>query len=51
MILQVLSLQHLNLDKISFSNIPQWIKDAKESRGDDVKILLVGNKSDIEDKR
>lgn len=36
---------------MSFSSVPQWIKDAQESRGNDVKIVLVGNKIDVEDKR
>jgi GTPase SAR1 family protein len=39
------------LDHTSFESIPKWIADAKEARGNDVKFVLVGNKSDIEDKR
>ncbi len=39
------------VDKVSFNNVPQWVRDAKETRGNDVKIVLVGNKTDVEDKR
>ncbi|KAI5969610.1 ryh1 [Candida margitis] len=34
-------------NKKSFSNLDKWIKDVKVERGDDVVIVLVGNKSDL----
>jgi len=41
----------LFIDIQSFNNIPIWLKDAKETRGNDVKIILIGNKVDLADKR
>ncbi|KAK6453870.1 ras family-domain-containing protein [Scheffersomyces xylosifermentans] len=39
-------------NKKSFNNLDKWIKDVKLERGDDVIIVLVGNKSDLaNDKR
>ncbi|EMG48829.1 YPT6 GTP-binding protein YPT6 [Candida maltosa Xu316] len=39
-------------NKKSFDNLDKWIKDVKLERGDDVIIVLVGNKSDLaSDKR
>ncbi|KAK6464376.1 ras family-domain-containing protein [Scheffersomyces coipomensis] len=39
-------------NKKSFNNLDKWIKDVKLERGDDVIIVLVGNKSDLSnDKR
>ncbi|CAK9437011.1 uncharacterized protein LODBEIA_P14820 [Lodderomyces beijingensis] len=39
-------------NKKSFTNLDKWIKDVKLERGDDVIIVLVGNKSDLaSDKR
>ncbi|EGW33983.1 uncharacterized protein SPAPADRAFT_59389 [Spathaspora passalidarum NRRL Y-27907] len=39
-------------NKKSFLNLDKWIKDVKLERGDDVIIVLVGNKSDLaNDKR
>ena len=37
--------------KDSFKNVDKWINDLKEFGDDDVAILLVGNKCDLEDKR
>ena len=37
--------------KSSFLLIDKWIKDLKESAGDNVIILLLGNKSDLTSKR
>ncbi|CCE42656.1 GTP-binding protein YPT6 [Candida parapsilosis] len=34
-------------NKKSFLNLDKWIKDVKVERGDDVVIVLVGNKSDL----
>ena len=28
-----------------------WVKEARDTRGEDVKIVLLGNKSDLEEKR
>jgi Ras-related protein Rab-6A len=39
-------------NKKSFNNLDKWIKDVKLERGDDVILVLVGNKSDLgNDKR
>jgi Ras-related protein Rab-6A len=35
----------------SFNNIGQWLEDVRAERGNDVVILLVGNKSDLSEKR
>ncbi|KAI8976854.1 ras-related protein rab-like protein-6A [Pilobolus umbonatus] len=35
----------------SFMNTSKWIDDVRAERGDDVIIVLVGNKSDLNDKR
>ncbi|CAO3631830.1 unnamed protein product [Cunninghamella blakesleeana] len=35
----------------SFNNTTKWIDDVRAERGDDVIIVLVGNKSDLNDKR
>ena len=35
----------------SFSETDKWIEDVRSQRGDDVVIVLVGNKTDLEDKR
>lgn len=39
------------LDLSSFNNTTKWIDDVRAERGDDVIIVLVGNKSDLNDKR
>ena len=33
--------------KTSFLNVSKWIEDVREERGDDVIIMLVGNKTDL----
>jgi len=38
-------------DKKSFENIESWLSQIKEEAGDDVTLLLVGNKADVVDKR
>lgn len=38
-------------NKKSFNNIEKWINDVKLERGDDVIIVIVGNKSDLSGKR
>ena len=35
----------------SFSNIEKWLNDIKTQSNPDVKIFLIGNKADLEDKR
>ena len=39
------------LDKFSFTNVQKWIDDAKAIRGNDLLIILVGNKIDMAEKR
>lgn len=38
-------------DRASFLNTSQWIEDVRAERGSDVIIMLVGNKTDLSDKR
>ena len=38
-------------DRASFLNTAQWIDDVRSERGNDVVIMLVGNKTDLVDKR
>ncbi|XP_075242933.1 ras-related protein Rab-6A-like [Convolutriloba macropyga] len=35
----------------SFKQVPKWIEDVRAERGSDVIIMLVGNKTDLADKR
>ena len=35
----------------SFEHVEKWIEDARNLREDDVILILVGNKSDLEDRR
>jgi small GTP-binding protein len=35
----------------SFNNIDKWIKDVREVAGKDINIMIVGNKTDISEKR
>ena len=39
------------LGKTSFNNVTKWIDDAKAIRGNDLMIMLVGNKIDMAEKR
>lgn len=39
------------LDRNSFLNTSKWIDDVRAERGTDVIIVLVGNKTDLNDKR
>lgn len=39
------------LSKSSFENIDLWLKELKANANPDVKVYLVGNKSDLEEKR
>ena len=38
-------------NKASFQHIDYWIKELKNESNPDTKIILIGNKSDLEDKR
>ena len=40
-----------NYSKKSFTEIDGWLKDLRQNSNPDVKIFLVGNKVDLEDKR
>ena len=35
----------------SFNQVDKWIEDVRAERGNDVIIMLVGNKTDLQDKR
>lgn len=39
------------IDAKSFQNTRKWIDDVRAERGNDVIIVLVGNKTDLNDKR
>ena len=39
------------LDSNSFQQVHKWIEDVRAERGTDVIIMLVGNKTDLQDKR
>eukprot|EP00920_Eleutheroschizon_duboscqi_P017476 GHVT01041737.1.p1 GENE.GHVT01041737.1~~GHVT01041737.1.p1 ORF type:complete len:129 (-),score=27.37 GHVT01041737.1:1508-1894(-) len=41
----------LRVDKASFHQTTKWIEDVRQERAEDVVIALVGNKTDISDKR
>jgi Ras-related protein Rab-6A len=38
-------------NKASFSNCDKWIEDVRAERGSEVVVMLVGNKTDLNDKR
>lgn len=38
-------------DRVSFQNTSKWVDDVRGERGNDVIIVLVGNKTDLNDKR
>jgi len=38
-------------NRASFMNTEQWIDDIRSERGNDVVIMMVGNKTDMQDKR
>ena len=46
-----ISVNNFWLDKTSFNNVTRWIEDAKAIRGNDLIIILVGNKIDLAEKR
>ena len=39
------------LDRASFLNTSKWIEDVRNERGNDVIIVIVGNKTDLSDRR
>lgn len=39
------------LDRTSFQNTRKWLTDVRSERGNDVVIILVGNKTDLSDSR
>jgi Ras-related protein Rab-6A len=39
------------VDRSTFENVQKWVKEARNNRGDDVMIAIVGNKIDDEAKR
>jgi Ras-related protein Rab-6A len=41
----------ISLDRASFVNTSKWIEDVRAERGADVVMVLVGNKSDLSEKR
>lgn len=41
----------LLVDRASFLNTGKWIEDVRTERGQDVVIMLVGNKTDVSDRR
>ena len=47
----MLTPRHHHLDAKSFQNTRKWIDDVRAERGNDVIIVLVGNKTDLNDKR
>lgn len=52
MYLSLLILFHLSsVDRASFQNTSKWIEDVRAERGNEVIIVLVANKTDLNDKR
>ena len=41
----------MDVDANSYNNLAKWIDNVREVRGDDAKILVLGNKKDLEDDR
>ena len=44
-------LSSLAADRQSFMSTSKWIDDVRSERGNDVIIVLVGNKADLSDRR
>ena len=47
----IISLLSFCVDANSFNQTNKWIDDVRTERGNDVIIMLVGNKTDLADKR
>ena len=45
------NLSNFNYSRKSFNSINSWLKDLKNNSSPDVKIFLVGNKTDLEKER
>ena len=41
----------INFSKKSFDEVDLWLKDLKSNSNPDIKVFLIGNKADLEDKR
>ena len=41
----------ITLDKESFHAIHKWVSDARNLQGEDLQVVLVGNKTDLEESR
>ncbi len=39
------------IDRASFGSVKQWVTDARQYKGESLKLMLVGNKMDVADKR
>lgn len=46
-----INIYHFFADANSFQQTSKWIDDVRTERGSDVIIMLVGNKTDLSDKR
>ncbi|CDJ34287.1 RAB6 protein, putative [Eimeria mitis] len=44
-------IEDVRADRASFVNTTKWIEDVRAERGKDVVIALVGNKTDLSDRR
>ena len=42
---------HLRLDSRTYEKIDQWVEAVRSERGEDALIFMVGNKTDLNDKR
>lgn len=42
---------HAYADRTSFANVTRWVEDVRTERGTDVVIMIVGNKTDLADRR
>ena len=40
-----------SIDRVTFNNVGLWIEAVRAERGNDVLIMLVGNKTDLANKR
>jgi Ras-related protein Rab-6A len=46
-----ITIANSHIDAKSFHNTKKWIEDVRAERGNDVIIVLVGNKTDLSEKR